>query len=225
MKFLIITLFLLSTSIHAQISVDAITTDTVDIFSSKQQLTDPYPTGISWLSLLVPGSGHQYVGSAKKALGYITLDVIAVSGAIFFRQYSNRLVSNYKAYASHYADISSSISNDFYWQVIGSFNDYYDYHQTIDLVREPERHFSEQEFFWQWQDEAYREEYISFQKRAKKFNTISSFCIGALILNRIVSFIDLRTMLKNKRFQNTSISFKPVSLSPTADGVVLETTF
>jgi hypothetical protein len=225
LKFLIIILFLLSTSIQAQISVDAITTDTVDIFSSKQLPDDQYPTGISWFSLIIPGSGHQYVGSAQKALGYITLDVVALAGAIFFRQYSNRLVSNYKAYASHYAGISSSISNDFYWQVIGSFNDYYDYHQTIDLVREPERHFNEQEYFWRWQDEAYREEYITFQKVAKKFNTISSFCIGALVLNRIVSFIDLRTMLKNKRFQNTSVSFKPVSLSPTADGVVLETTF
>ncbi len=225
MKFLIIFLFLLSTGIQAQISVDAITTDTVDLFSSKQQLTDQYPTGISWISLLVPGSGHQYVGSARKALGYISLDVVAITGAIFFRQYSKRLASNYKAYALHYAGITSSISNNFYWQVIGGFNDYYDYHQTIDLVREPERHFSEQEYFWQWQDESYRKEYVSFQKVAKKFNTISSFCIGALILNRIVSFIDLRTMLKNKRFQSTSVSFKPVSLSPSADGVVLETTF
>lgn len=209
----------------AQISVDAISTDTIDIFSTQQQQKNRIPTGISWISLLLPGSGHQYADSRLKALGYISFDLFALTGAIFFKQYSNRLIANYKSYASQYASISSSVSDEFYWQVIGSFNSYYDYHETLNRVRESERKFTGQEYFWQWKDTLLRDEYLSFQKAAKRFNTLSTFFIGAMILNRIIAFIDLRTMLKNDRFKNSSLFFKPVSLTPSANGVVLETTF
>ena len=226
MKFLYLVILVFSARVYSQITVDAISTDTVDIFSKQHlQQTDHIPSGISWLSFIVPGSGHQLVGSGNKALGYIAVDICALAGVIFFRNYSNRLAANYKAYAAEYAGVTSSISNDYYWQIIGNFNNYSDYHQTLDLVRDTEKRFAEQQYFWNWQDETYRKDYVSFQKTAKKFNTISSFFIGAMILNRVVSFIDLRTMLKNNRFRGTSLSFKPVSLGHSANGVVLETTF
>ena len=226
MKYTILLILVIFTrSIFAQISIDAISTDTINIFNQQQQQKNRTPTGISWISLLLPGSGHQYVGSRKKALGYITLDLFALTGVIFFKQYNNRLISNYKSYAAQNANISTPVSDDYYWQIIGSFDSYYDYQETLDLVRESERKFTEQQFFWRWNDTMLRDEYISFQKVAKRFNTISSFFIGAMILNRIVAFIDLRTILKNDRFQNSSLSFKPITLTPSANGVALETTF
>ena len=225
MKHTFLFVFCIALASSAQISVDAISTDTVDIFSKQRQQADRIPSGISWLSLLVPGSSHQIIGSGNKALGYITIDIFALTGAIFFRNYSNRLASNYKAYAVQYADIPSAVSDDFFWQIIGNFDSYSDYQQTLDLVRDNENRFSDERYLWKWQDESYRKKYISFQKVAKKFSTVSSFFIGALVLNRIVSFVDIRTMLKNSRFKSTTLSFKPVSFDRTTNGIVLQTTF
>lgn len=224
MKYLLI-VCLCAFSSFSQISIDVISTDTIDIFNTKQQEANQTPPGIAWLSFIIPGSGHQYIGSANKALGFIALDVFSLTGAFFFKHYSNKLSSNYKAYASHYAGISSSINDDFFWQIIGNFNTYSDFHQTMDLVRDSESRYIDQRYFWFWQDEAYRKEYIKFQKSAKKFNTVSSFFVGALVLNRIVAFIDIRSTLKNNRFKNSPISFKPVIIGPSASGVVVETAF
>lgn len=224
MKYSFLILFCLSITSFAQISVDVISTDTVDIFSKQQLQNDRIPSGISWLSLLVPGSSHQFIGNGNKALGYLTIDIFALTGVIFFKNYSNRLTSNYKAFASQYAGVTSSVSDDFFWQIIGSFESYNDYQQTLGLIRDTENRFAEERFFWSWQDSSFRKEYISFQKVAKKFNTVSSFFIGAMVLNRIISFVDIRTILKNTRFKSTSLSFKPVSYR-TANGIILQTTF
>ena len=223
MKTSLIYIFLIVFPSVSQISVDVISTDTLDIFNVHLQETQQTPQAISWLSFLVPGSGHHYIKRYNKAFAYISFDVFALAGVIFFKQYSNKLVADSKSFAANYAGISSSVNDDYYWQLIGSFDNYSDYHQTINLVRENEKRYTEQRFFWMWQDETLRNEYVTIQKRAKQFNTISSFFIGTLVLNRLISFIDLRSTIKNNRFKNTTLSFRPVSYGPMTNGIVLET--
>jgi hypothetical protein len=225
LKNILLFIIIVSVQTSAQISVDAISTDTVDIFNTKNIASGQVPQGISWLSFILPGSGHQYIGRFNKALGFISLDIFAITGAVFFRNYSKQLTKNYKAFATQYADVTASAKDDFFWQTIGNYDNYADYDQTLALVREDENSFGNKDYLWRWQDGDFRKEYVNLQKKAKKFTTISSFFIGTLVLNRIISFIDIRSTLKNSRFKNDTFSFKPVRLGPSANGVVLETTF
>jgi hypothetical protein len=211
----------------AQITIETVTTDTVDLFNNKQLNTPRYYSkGALWSTLLIPGSGHQIVGKNKRALGYITFDLLSLFGALYFNQFSNKLISNYQSYASNYAGIKESINNDFYWEVIGSFDNYYDFQETMDLVREKDKRFVEEKYFWMWEDSLFRAEYVTMQKKAKRIRMVSSFFIGAMILNRIVAFIDLRSTLKNNRFSKVStLSFRPYFSKSSANGLVLSSDF
>ena len=125
-----------------------------------------------------------------------------------------------------YAGVTSSVDDDFFWQVIGSFNTNADYLQTMDLIRDPDKRFDEERFGWIWEDEAYREEYVSMQKVAKQLNTVSSFFIGAMILNRIIAFIDLRSDLKNNRYtEGSAVSFRPFRPRGSSGGLIMSAEF
>ena len=210
----------------AQIDIDAISTDTVDLFSLQQQSApkkNPLPL---WSTLLLPGSGHQSIGRSKSAFGYISADVISVFCALFFSRYSKKMIDNSRSFASLHAGVFSSVDDDFFWQVVGSFNTNADYLQTMDLIRDPDKRYDEERFGWIWEDKIYREEFVSMQKVAKQLNTVSSFFIGAMILNRIIAFIDLRSDLKNNRYtENTAVRFRPFQPGGSSGGLIVSAEF
>ena len=190
---------LLICSVSAQISIESVTTDTIDIFNTTEVNETRAKTAL-WTSLLLPGSGHQILGYRYRALGLVSFDIISLFSALYFRQHALKIEKNYKAYASFHAGISSSIHDDYYWQIIGNFNRYEDYHQTVDLIRDFNGKYISQQYYWWWEDESFRKDFISMQKNAKKFSTVSSFFFGAMILNRILAFIDTRSIQKNERY-------------------------
>lgn len=212
---------------RAQITIETVTTDTVNIFNSELSQQSPRFSNLILLStLILPGAGHQITGFTTSALGYITFDLLSLFGAIYFNNYKNGMISTYKSYASNYAGISSQINDDYFWEIIGSFDNYNDFHETINLVREKDNRFKDGKYFWTWDDSLYRSEYVTMQKKSKKLQTVSSVFIGAMILNRIVSFIDLRSKKKNNLFPVfNSFSFKPVIINSTSNGIILSCDF
>jgi hypothetical protein len=211
-------------SLSAQISIDTVTTDTIDLFADVKSSSTP-SRGAIWSSLAFPGSGHQIIGNRNRALGLLSFDMISLFGAVFFNQFSRKTVQNYKAYASFHAGISGSHSNDYYWQVVGNFDNYHDYHETMKLIRNFDNRFTDEKYYWQWEDESFREEYIKMQKTSKKMKTISSLFVGAMLLNRIVAFIDIRSAFKNERFSLSSFSVDPLSTSSSTAGIQISTQF
>lgn len=219
--------FLLFTiRLQAQINIDAVSTDTIDLFN--QHLTDKTSSTLPlWSTLLLPGSGHQSIGRSKSSLGYISVDVISLFCAIFFTRYGKKIIDNSRAYASLYAGVSTSVNNDeFYWQAVGNFNNYDDFHQNLKLMRDSDESFNDELHLWSWEDESFRKEFVSMQKLAKQLNTVSSFFIGAMVLNRIVAFIDLRSIIKNTRYnENAAVYFRPYKTNRSSCGLILSAEF
>ncbi len=206
---------------HAQISIDAVSTDTIDLFNKKNEISSTTPKYALWSTLLLPGPGHQSIGRTRSALSYLSVDAISLCGAIFFNQYSKKCVKNYHAYAAQYAGVNSPVKDDFFWQVIGNFNTSADFHGTMRLVRDPDNRFIDENFYWSWEDTIYQKEFVSMQKNAKQIGIVSSFFIGAMILNRIISFIDLRSMFKNNHYNdNSTISIQPFIGSSSTSGLI-----
>lgn len=210
----------------AQIDINTISTDTVDLFS-LQSTDAPAKSSLPlWGTIIFPGLGHQAIGRSKSALGYVSADVISLFCAIFFNSYSKKMIDNSRSFASLHAGVSSSIDDDLFWNAVGGFSTNADYLQTMDLVRDPEKRFAGERFFWTWEDDAYREEFVSMQKNAKKINTVSSFFIGAMILNRIIAFIDLRSDLKNNRYvKKTAVRFRPFRQGRWPAGLIMAAEF
>lgn len=230
-KLLLVTLLFLlyQHHVHAQITIDAISTDTVDLFSKQDISTESNNnTGVILAStLLLPGTGHQYIGRAHSALSYVSADIISLVCALFFKSRSTQLTADAKAYAALYAGTVSRTTDDRYWQMLGHFATMSAYNNTMDLVRDPGSKYTDVNLLWSWEDESYQKKYVSIQKNAKKVNIIGSFFLGAMVLNRVVAFIDLKYSLKHNTFlQGSPISMHPfVTPNLSAPGLALFTTF
>jgi hypothetical protein len=220
--------FFLTSVLFSQINIDSITTDTINIFD--QPTTEHSATNSSvalWSSLLLPGIGHQLSDRPKSALAYFSTDILSLFGAVLFYQLSIKNTQNSKALAYLHAQVADNASNeDYFWEIIGSFNRYNDYHDAYPTdMRVFSNKFIEEKYYWEWEDTLFRNKYVHLQKLSKQMSTISSFCIGAMVLNRLVAFIDLRSTSRNKRFtQVSSLSFTPI-VNSSSKGIALSTSF
>jgi hypothetical protein len=212
--------------LQAQISVEAISTDTVDIFS-KPQVTSAKSSPLSLIStMILPGSAHQGIGRPKSALAYISLDVAALFSAIFFNRFAQRTTDDAKAYAALYAGAPADFDDVYYWKLVGAFDTYSDFQEALKLNRDTDRKFNGEKYLWKWDHESSREEFSTMQKTAKKYGMISSFCIGAMVLNRVIAFIDMRSSLKNNRYNdNASVSVVPYISDCPANGLAVRSDF
>lgn len=215
-------------SLHAQISIDTITTDTINIFDQARITAPASSAAALWITPLIPGAGHQIASRPKRALAFISLDVLSLCGALALHHYAQKATQNAQAVAYLHAGIQNSSTDEYFWQIVGNFDSYEDYHRAYPTdFREFSDKFSEEKYYWEWdQKETVRKEYNTFRKESKRMSTLSAFFVGAMFLNRLVAFIDLRTSLNNQRFTSAppSVTFSPVS-GHSGSGLMLTTTF
>jgi len=220
--------FLAALSVDAQISVDTVSTDTVDILGKVKDIpANSSQKGPLFATILLPGTGHQAIGKRISAMSFLTVDVVAACGMVLFHQFKNKTDRSSRAYASQYAGVGTSTDDGYYWDLVGSFATHADYRQTLDLMREPDSRFDKEEFLWAWEDEYYRKEFVSMQKSAKRLGMASSFFLGAMIVNRIVAFINMRTTLKknNTLIENARVFYEPDFSVPAGGRVTLTADF
>jgi hypothetical protein len=200
---------------------DVITTDSVDIFSVQ-----PEKEKSPWLamasSLFLPGSGHQYLGRDRSALVYFTADALTIFGLIFCGHYAKKLALDAAGYAWLHAGAHGTINSadDYYWKQVGEFMSIQDYNTAQDLNRSPQNKFTDENQAWHWDDEATQKRFNAIMSSSRSFHVASSFCIGALVLDRIIAFIDVRASTRNrgtKQSGRTAYFLQPfVTISPSS---------
>ena len=206
MLFLIITI-LYVVSLHAQVVVEeTITTDTVDIFakSDKAQEGRRFPKLSMLMNLVLPGLGHQYLGEEKKAMVYFSTEALLIFGMVFSESYSKKMYRNSKSYAWRYAGTRCTKDpEDEYWKIIGNkyYMSYMEFNDEMELINEMDMKYVEQDELWYWESEYYQENYREMRKTATSFHVVSSFFLGAMILNRVISFMDARIASKYDTYQ------------------------
>jgi hypothetical protein len=195
----------------AQVIIEPdVITDSIDVFAGSEKPSQSRISA-SIVSLIIPGLGHQYMGNSNSALPYYCAEALFVCGMIFSERYSRRMFSDSRSYAWMYANVQGGEDgNDYYWQNVGSFMDSDEYNRIMELNRTPEDKYTGENQSWRWSDEYFRTEYAGIRETATRFHVVSSFCIAAMVLNRVVSFIDIRRITKYKGVQgNASVSFVP----------------
>lgn len=193
--------------LYSQVVVEeTITTDTVDIFakSEKGQEGRRFPKLAMLMNLVLPGLGHQYLGDEKKAMVYFSTEALLVFGMVFSESYSRKMYRNSKSYAWRYAGTKCTKDpEDEYWKIIGSkyYMSYMEFNDEMELINEMDMKYVEPDELWYWESEYYQENYREMRKTATSLHVVSSFFLGAMILNRVVSFIDARIASKNNTYQ------------------------
>jgi hypothetical protein len=213
---------LLWNNLAAQVTVpNGISTDSVDIFSEHQQ-EDKSPTIAIAASLVLPGSGHQYFNLDRSALVYFSAEAAAIFAFVFCDHYANKLALDATGYAWIHSGARGSVNDitDTYWQAVGEFMDVQDYNNVMDLNRTPQKKISTTDRIWHWDDKSSQDAYNAVRSSSRSYRVASSFFIGAMVLNRVIAFINIRAVSRNrtiKRTGATSFDITPIlSASPSS---------
>jgi hypothetical protein len=184
---------------------EAIQTDTVDLFKQPEVQNKKSPGIAMAASIVLPGLGHQYLGMQNHAVPYFAAEALFVFGAIFCEQYSQRLTENSHLYALEYARAQGGPgANDSYWQNVGDFSDVQGYNQAQELNGTPQNKYTSANLSWTWLDDSYRTEYQNLRANGTDFHVASGFFIGAMVLDRVIAFVDARATTKFSKIRHAA---------------------
>ncbi|HID93545.1 MAG TPA: hypothetical protein EYP60_05555 [bacterium (Candidatus Stahlbacteria)] len=178
-----------------------------------------------FLSLLLPGLGHSYLGSKQTATKFYALEGGIWLTYLGFRCYSTILRDDAILYA--HANASASVKGDEdYYAAIEWYPDLQSY--NIHVIEEArfnfptnrdsqlayiEEHAIPDSLAWNWQDNNAWRMYKKLRKDARIALQNASYCIGAAIFNRIMSGIAAARATKGLQGVNLWMKPKPKGLS------------
>ncbi len=169
-------------------------------------------------SLILPGSGHEYLGRDRSALVYISADVAAIFGFFFCTHYSQKLTENAEGYAWLHSGAQAPASNTSYWNAVGSFWNTQAYNTVMDLNRTPSQKITSASQEWQWDDQSSQDRFNSLLSSSHKFQVIGDFMIGAMVINRALAFIDVRAYTRNLQIK-PQVTLSPQSIDLSLSGL------
>ncbi|MFZ0389302.1 MAG: hypothetical protein WAN36_02500 [Calditrichia bacterium] len=152
-------------------------------------------------SLVLPGSGEWLAGHKNMAKFFFGTELALWAGYIGARAYANVLEDNFQAYAAVHAGIQTTGKGQQYWIDIGSADNIYEFNEQQRVLRNLEGTYrQEQDYFWQWDTPENRRRYSLQRIRQHDWERRATFVISGLILNRIISAIDvIRILRKDKK--------------------------
>ncbi len=218
MKFSKIFLFIslmFSLSVNSQVTVVEMTTDTISVFEQQEQLERSIksPRLAMLASAALPGIGQQYLGKNKSALVFFGIEVLSVFGAVFLEKYSRQLEDDAHGYAALHAGVDVRGKDERFWTAVGRYTDMHAYNSDNWSNRENGYVYSSESMNWKWEndelsDEQYKKRYNDFRDASRKIHTAASIFIGAMIINRVVSIVDIRASTRYKARQKENLSFR-----------------
>lgn len=194
-----------------------VTTDSVDLFSEKQGPRKSPAVALA-STLILPGSGHQYLERNRSALLYLTADAAWIFGYFFCSRAAGKTAVDAAGYAWIHAGALGTITgaDDPYWRLVGNFMDTQEYNTVMELNRTPEKKITDESRLWHWDDKSSQNRYNALRSTSRTFGIVSSFFLGALVLDRVAAFIDIRSYLRKtglRRGAAPSLEMQP-SLTP-----------
>jgi len=212
--FLFISL-MLSLSVNAQVTVVEMTTDTISVFEQETQSERSIKSArLAMLaSAAFPGVGQQYLGKSKTALAFFGMEVLSIFGAVLLEKYSRQLEDDAHGYAALHAGVDARGKDERFWTAVGRYADMNAYNSDNWSNRESGYVYSSESMNWKWEngelsDEQYQKRYNGFRDASRKIHTAASICIGAMIINRVISIVDIRASTRYKAHQKENLSFK-----------------
>ena len=143
-------------------------------------------------SILLPGWGQKALGRKKRARVYNYFESGLILTIVGSSTFSNITIKNYIAFASEHAAISSSEKNHKYWVDIGNYDSITDYNDEHLRNREMDDLYpDDKKWSWDWDTDANRKAFEKKRISSDQLKLAATFGIGVLMVNHIVSAIDV----------------------------------
>jgi len=159
-------------------------------------------------SILLPGWGQKALGRKKRARVYNYFESGLILTIVGSSTFSNITIKNYIAFASEHAAISSSEKNHKYWVDIGNYDSITDYNDEHLRNREMDDLYpDDKKWSWDWDTDANRKAFEKKRISSDQLKLAATFGIGALMVNHIVSAIDV--LYLKRVIADGELSIKP----------------
>lgn len=159
-------------------------------------------------SLILPGAGQWSLGDKGRAKFFMGAEFLLWVGYFSTRSYANVIQDNYQSYASVHAGSSSLSKDEQYWIDIGSSDNIYSFNEQRLRDRNKDALYPENTvYYWQWDNKDSRKYYNNLRVNEHDWERRATFIVGAFVLNRIVSAIDvIRIIRKQNKEVETEMS-------------------
>ena len=152
------------------------------------------------LSLVLPGLGEWVGGEKGRAKIFMSFELGLWASYFGIREYTNVLERDYHTFAAIHAGVDTWGKNKQYWIDIGNADNIYAFNEKRRTDRNLEATYAETEsYFWQWDNEGNRIEYSDLRDKQDHWKQIGTFMIGGMILNRIVSAVDIIRLIRKSK--------------------------
>ena len=170
-------------------------------------------------SLLLPGWGELALEKPSRGKLFLYSESILVISAISFNSLSNSYKTDYTAYARQHANVNLSNQDYMFALDVGSNDNIEDFNNikrrqrslliNLDSQGDITREYGHEiypegiDYDWDWDLKSNREAFNSMRIKSINYEKYAGFALAGLILNRIISLIDVMLLEKQN---NTKIS-------------------
>ncbi|MFA4838091.1 MAG: hypothetical protein WC703_01265 [Candidatus Neomarinimicrobiota bacterium] len=172
-------------------------------------------------SLVLPGWGEHSLGNHRRGYGFNSAEVLCWIAYAAFQIQGKTLKENMKAYAAEHAGVYPKGKDDYYFTDIGNYMNIFEYNEQKLRNRQYESLYPENaKYYWAWDSDNSRKKFDRLRVRSSSALRNSTFAIGALVANRIISVIDVMILTKD-RVEKTGPDFDATFL-PLREGLELQ---
>ncbi|MFQ6613809.1 MAG: hypothetical protein ACE5D1_03110 [Fidelibacterota bacterium] len=188
------------------------------LFSAPGNLSENESGKIPVLkSLILPGWGEMEMNSRTRSTAFFTSEFALWTFTLGSYFIHARGVDYYRALAGEHAGVNPVEKNYQYWVDIGNYATLDDFNDEHLRWRESDRIYPRDGTWdWTWDTASNRHKYERSRIAADRWLLTGKFMAGGLVLNHIISAIDV-IYLKNKSGTHLTFSARPGSGRRSAD--------
>jgi len=149
-------------------------------------------------SVLLPGWGEHSLGYKKRGYFFNSTELLGWLSYAAFTLYSTQSREDMKAFATDHAGITPAGKDNQFYTDIGNYMNIHAYNDQKRRYRQIDRIYTEDEMFWAWDSEKNKQKFDDMRLNSRLAKRNASLVVSTLILNRLLSVIDIATLTKNK---------------------------
>jgi hypothetical protein len=143
-------------------------------------------------SLLIPGLGEYELGYNMRGQIFLITEAVLWLGTAGSIIIAGNEMTNYKAYAANHAGVSGKGKTHEYWVDIGNYLTTIDYNEEHLRWRQfDDLYPMTKEWIWSWDSGKNRKYFKKLRIRADRYKLAGKFIIGGVVLNHILSAVDV----------------------------------
>ena len=147
-------------------------------------------------SLIIPGWGQLELEEQKRSRNFLILEACSWLSFLGSSYANSWYINDYMSFGTYHAVIDLNIINDSELSLLIVHMSQYDNMNEFNETMERQRRFDDtypdiEKYQWDWDTTKNRNNFNALRVKSSNAKKINNFTVAALIVNRIVSFIDV----------------------------------